>query len=80
MDGILGSPNKYAQYLDAVLVVALAFVLVGLVGFHVLQKENYGRIERAGFYTVVVATLAQISGLVLLLSGGAALEWIIPIG
>ena len=36
MDGILGSPNKDAQYLDVVLVVALTFVLVGLVGFHAL--------------------------------------------
>ena len=56
MDGILGLPNKDAQYLDAIIVFALVFVLVGLVGFHALQKEDYGRIGRAGFYTVVIAT------------------------
>ncbi len=56
MDGLLGSPNKDAQYLDVIFVVALVFVLVGLAGFHALQKEDYGRIGRAGFYTVVIAT------------------------
>ncbi len=56
MDGLLGLPNKDAQYLDVIFVVALVFVLVGLAGFHALQKEDYGRIGRAGFYTVVIAT------------------------
>lgn len=36
MEGLLGSPNKDAQYLDVILVVALTFVLVGLVGVHAL--------------------------------------------
>ena len=80
MDGLLGLPNKDAQYLDVIFVVALVFVLVGLAGFHALQKGSYGRIGRAGFYTVVIATSAQILGLVVLLSGSAALEWLIPIG
>ncbi len=53
---------------------------MGLVGFHTLQEGNYGRIGRAGFYTVVIATLAQILGLVVLLSGSAVLERLIPIG
>ncbi len=30
MDGLLGLPNKDAQYLDVIFVVALVFVLVGL--------------------------------------------------
>jgi hypothetical protein len=80
VDGLLGLINKGAQYLDAIFVVALLLVIMGLVGFHTLQEGNYGRIGRAGFYTVVIATLAQILGLVVLLSGSAVLERLIPIG
>jgi hypothetical protein len=80
VDGLLGLINKDAQYLDAIFVVALLLVIMGLVGFHTLQEGNYGRIGRAGFYTVVIATLAQILGLVVLLSGSAVLERLIPIG
>jgi hypothetical protein len=80
VNGLLGLINKHAQYLDVIFVVALLLVIVGLVGFHTLQKGNYGRIGRAGFYTVVIATLAQILGLVVLILGSAVLEWLIPIG
>ncbi len=80
LDGLLGLPNKDAPYLDVIFIVALLLVVVGMVGFHTLQQANYGRIGRAGFYTVVVATLAQILALVVLLSGSAVLEWLIPIG
>lgn len=80
VNGLLGLINKHAQYLDVIFVVALLLVIVGLVGFHTLQKGNYGRIGRAGFYTVVIATLAQILGLVVLMLGSAVLEWLIPIG
>ncbi len=78
--GLLGIPNKDVWYLDAVFVVALLFVTAGMVGFHDLQRENYGRIGQVGFYAVVVATLAQIVGLVALLLGSTVLEWLIPIG
>jgi hypothetical protein len=80
VDGLLGLINKDAQYLDAIFVVSLLLVIMGLVGLHTLQEGNYGRIGRAGFYTVVIATLAQILGLVVLLSGSAVLERLIPIG
>src|SRR5215204_3646644 len=81
VDGFLGFIDKHAQYLHAVFVVALLLVIAGLVGFHALQKGNYGRIGRAGFYTaVVIATLGQILGLVALLLGSVVLEWFIPIG
>lgn len=79
-NGLLGLINKHAQYLDVIFVVALLLVIVGLVGFHTLQKGNYRHIGRAGFYTVVIATLAQILGLVVLILGSAVLEWLIPIG
>jgi hypothetical protein len=80
VNGLLGLINKHAQYLDVIFVVALLLVIVGLVGFHTLQIGNYGRIGRAGFYTVVIATLAQILGLVVLILGSAVLEWLISIG
>ena len=35
-------------------------LLVGLAGFHVLQKEHYERIGRAGFYTVIVGVSVMI--------------------
>ncbi len=41
--------------------------------------ERELRAHRAGFYTVVKATLVQILGLVVLLLGSAVLEWLIPI-
>ncbi len=68
---LLALANKYAQYLDVIFIVALVLVLAG---FPALQKGSYGCIRRAGFYTVVIATLAQISGLIVLLLGSAVLE------
>jgi hypothetical protein len=35
-------------------------LLVGLVGFHALQKEHYGRIGGASFYTVIVGASVMI--------------------
>jgi hypothetical protein len=49
---------------------------VGLAGFQALQKGNYGRIGRAGFYTVIVAASAQIIAQVGLMSGSMALEFL----
>jgi FtsH-binding integral membrane protein len=66
---------------DALWLVAIASLAVGIVGFHALQKDHYGRIGRAGFYTVIVAALAEVLGLIVLLLGSTALEWLIfPIG
>jgi hypothetical protein len=39
-----------------------------------LQKDNYGRIGRGGFWTIVVATLALVVGLIVSLLGSTALE------
>ncbi len=47
----------------SILALSLA-LLVGMAGFHVLQKRNYGRIGRAGVYTVFVALLTVWLGLV----------------
>jgi hypothetical protein len=61
-------------------IVSVLLALVWLVGFHALQKGNYGRIGRAGFYTVIVSSVAQILALVLLLAGSDALVWLLSIG
>ncbi len=63
-----------APLLDGIFVLALLLVVAALFGFHALQKGNYGRIGRAGFYTVVVATLVQVVGLVGFMLGSTALE------
>ncbi len=68
------------QWLAILFIVAVLLTLAGLVGLHTLQKENYGRIGRAGFYLVVISSLVQIVGLVALLAGSQVLDWLILIG
>ena len=65
---------------DILFVVGILLAVVGLVGFHELQRGSYGRIGRAGFYTVVVASLIQVVGLVGFLLGSMALEWLVLAG
>jgi hypothetical protein len=76
------APGTFADYLvEGTFAVGLVLTVVGMVGLHTLQKENYGRIGRAGFYTVVVASLGQVLGTVVLLAGSAALAWLVfPVG
>ena len=57
----------------AVFIVALLLTTVGLVGLHALQKERYGFMGRAGFYTLLVAIAARMLGAALLLSGSTIL-------
>jgi len=59
---------------DVLFIVAALFTIGGVVGFHTVQKEDYGRIGRGGFWTVVVATLAIVVGLIVSLLGSTALE------
>ncbi len=61
--------------------IAALLTIGGMVGLHALQGTNYGRIGRAGFYTAVVALLAQALGAIVLLAGSEALQWLIfPVG
>jgi hypothetical protein len=61
--------------------IAALLMLVGLVGLHTLQKNNYGRSGRGGFWAVVVATLGQLLGIIVYLLGSAALYWLaFPVG
>ena len=76
VSGVLGLVASGTLLPDAVFAFAFIPMLVGLAGFHALQRDDYGRIGRAGFYTVVVATVIRILGAVALLSGSAALGWL----
>jgi hypothetical protein len=78
-DLILADPDE-GNWLDVLFIVSVFLALVGLVGFHALQKGNYGRIGQAGFYTVIVSSVAQILALVVLLAGSEALVWLLSIG
>ena len=70
-----------ADWTNAVYIVAVLLMVVGLLGLHALQKDNYGRIGRGGFWTVVVASLAQVLGLIVFLLGSEALIWLVfPVG
>ena len=57
-----------------VFLLAALLTLAGLVGLHVLQGGNYGRIGRAGFYTAAAAFLAQALAAFFLLLGNEALQ------
>jgi hypothetical protein len=76
------APGTFADYLvEGSFAVGLLLTVVGMVGLHTLQKDNYGRIGRGGFWTVVVASLGQVLGTVVLLAGSTALAWLVfPVG
>ena len=55
-------PRALLGAMEVLLVVALLLMPVGMVGFHALQKQSYGRIGRVGFWMVVIAALAVALG------------------
>ena len=76
-----GPPGSFSDVLGSIVfLVALLLVLVGLAGFHTLQKGNYGRIGRAGFYTVIAGPAVQIVATLVGLTGSTALEFLDFIG
>src|SRR5215213_6183767 len=76
-----GPPGSFLYILNSlVFIVAVLLMLVGLAGFHALQKGNYGRIGRAGFYTVIAAASGQIVAQVGLMSGSTAVEFLDSLG
>ena len=76
---IVANPQE-DRWVDVFTVVGILLAVVGLAGYHDLQRGTYGRIGRAGFYTVVVASLVQVAGLVGFLLGSMAFEWLILVG
>jgi hypothetical protein len=63
-------------------IIAIVLSFLGVVGLHALQKENYGRIGRGGFYTILISNLVTIVGAVaVLFLGIEALIWLaFPVG
>jgi len=54
------------------LVVALLLTSAGLMGLHALQEGSYGRVGRAGLYTILFAFATQDLGTAVLLSRSSA--------
>lgn len=76
----IGPRAGLGSFVPVMYILAVLFLIGGVVGLHALQKNAYGRIGRAGFYTVIVSSVAQILGLVVLLAGSEALVWLLSIG
>lgn len=76
------SPEATPGHFPLVLyIVAVVLSVVGVVGLHALQKNNYGRIGRGGFYTVVVSSAAIVlEAVFFLLAGSVALLWLNLVG
>jgi len=66
--------------MEALLVVALLLIPLGMVGFHALQSRSYGRVGRAGFWMALAGPLTVALGAVsYLFLGhvfGTALVWL----
>ena len=83
LNGLISLANPLPPFLSAVLntvfILALLLTVVGLVGFHTLQKGNYGRVGQAGFYIAVVGFLVGALGIIIVTSGGEALIWLVQL-
>ncbi len=81
VEGLLILAVPQTAWTDALFIIGILSVVAGLFGFHALQKDHYGRVGRGGLWTVALATLAQVVGLVVFLLGSPALEWLVfPVG
>jgi hypothetical protein len=77
----LGPRAVTGYFVPAIYILAVLFLIGGLVGLHTLQKRNYGRIGQAGFYTIILSFGVQILATVVFLFGSEALEWLsFPVG
>jgi hypothetical protein len=68
-EAIVFTTNPEVPLQDALLLLGFVLAAAGLVGFHALQKEDYGRIGRGGVWTAIVVTAVS-------LVGGAELDWL----
>ncbi len=68
--------------LDILAILAYVLEVVGLVGFHALQRSNYGRIGRAGLYTTIGAIVVWAFIILASLFGGneGLTEWLVVVG
>lgn len=74
----LTSPES--DLLTVVTNVAITLILLGLVGLHLLQRENYGLVGRIGFYLFFAGGLTEMLGSLLVALEGNAFEWVMAIG
>lgn len=65
---------------EPLLPVAYLLTAIGLVGFHVLQRGDYGDIGRAGFYTASAGSLAAILATIVPLVRGPELDLLHSVG
>ncbi len=54
----------HGEWIMAVWILEPLLMVVGLLGLHALQKDNYGRIGRGSIWLVVVASLVHVVGTV----------------
>lgn len=70
--------------MEALLVVALLLMPLGMVGFHALQSPSYGRLGRTGFWMALAGPVTVALGAASYLWGspfGTALVWLAtPVG
>lgn len=76
VSGLLLLASQGTLLPEALFAFAFVPMLAGLAGFHALQGDSYGVIGRAGFYTIIVATVVRVLGAAVLLSGSSALGWL----
>ena len=62
-----GTPARPGPGFVAFYVAALLFSNAGLLGFHALQKDSYGRLGRVALYTVLGSSALLIVGALILL-------------
>ena len=72
--GLLTLAIRESAVIDALFIIAALCTVGGFVGLHALQKDDYGRIGRGGFWTVVVATLVIVVGLIVELVGSMTID------
>jgi len=66
---------------EALLAVALLFVMGGLVGLHARQAGNYGRLGKAGFLVAFIGLALVLPQLTfVLLTGNEPPEWLLTPG
>jgi hypothetical protein len=79
---LVGPPGDWTGRSSLLFIIAVLLIVVGLVGFHALQKGSYGYLGQGGLWMVVVGSSALVLGLMVYLpSGSRVLLWLVyPVG
>jgi hypothetical protein len=79
--GLAVGKGDEPSILDLLAIVGYVLEVVGLLGFHALQGNNYGRIGRAGLYTTISAIVVwEFLLLTSLLGADVGLGWLVVVG